>query len=221
MSSIYTSRERLSKIFYKANEDTINRFYDSFVNYHDNFKIETLVYENFFFAEIIAETGYSLKPIRENLNYSVNALKSIFKKYRENPEWAERDGYIKNGNQYIKHANKENIGNIAYAGRIGNGPIASGDGYRFRGGGYFQLTGRDNYSKMASVISDRTDINVSPEDVANKINTIEMSLLTAMAFWYINKCYECNHIDCVTSKINKYTDSYEKRKKIYQKIASI
>jgi len=218
---IHTTKDKLKKIFKKASEEDIDAFYKVFSSKAEAFGVKTEVQENFFLAQIVAETGYDLKPKRENLNYSVSALKSIFKRYRNNPKWAERDGYIKRGREYIQKANKVNIGNIAYANRIGNGDINSGDGYRFRGGGYFQLTGRENYEKMTEVINKVLGKHLTPELLEAEINTIEVSTLTALAFWYTNKCYECDHIDCVTKKINRYTDSYEKRKEIYMWIAGL
>lgn len=81
------------------------------------------------------ETGGRMKPISENLNYSATGLRKTFGKYF-NPQQAKT------------YARKpEQIANRAYANRMGNGPEASGDGWRYRGRGYVQITGQDNYAK--------------------------------------------------------------------------
>lgn len=210
------TRRKIEEIFNDATRERINEFYNTFIQYARDFNINNETQENFFLAQIVAETGYDLVPKRENLNYSCDALKRIFSRYKNNPNWARRDGRC-DGHP----ANQVNIGNIAYADRIGNGGIESGDGYRFRGGGYFQLTGRGNYERNAKVLSEVLGKEITPEEVESEIETVHMALLTAMAFWYDNKCNYCADIDCVTEKINKYTDSYEKRKEIYQWIASL
>ena len=214
--SIYTSKEKLKKIFYSAPEDKINEFYNVLNEYAKDFAITEEVQENFFLAQIVAETGNALDGKRENLNYTPSALRSTFSRYKNNPNWSERDGRTDD-----HKANQINIGNVAYADRLGNGDISSGDGYRFRGGGYFQLTGRINYDRMAEVIQQTIGDAIDAENVESEITTPTMGTLTAMAFWLDNGCYRCYDIDCVTAKINRYTDSYEKRRELYLWIASI
>jgi len=216
MSKIFTSKQKIRKIFKGATEERIDDFYSTFKEFAKRFSITTEVHENYFLAQIVAETGYKLKGKRENLNYSCKSLKKIFKRYKNNPKWARRDGRC-DGHK----ANQMNIGNIAYAGRIGNGKILSGDGYRFRGGGFFQLTGRSNYRRMSKVIQQTIGDAIGSAGLAYSITETRMSTLSALAFWLDNECYECGHIHCVTKKINRYTDSYKKRKKLYQWIATI
>jgi len=213
---IATTEEKLKKIFYDADEKDVEDFYETLNEFARDFHVSNETQENFLLAQIVAETGRDLISKRENLNYSCDALKRTFSRYKNNPNWANRDGRC-NGHP----ANQVNIGNIAYADRIGNGDINSGDGYRFRGGGYFQLTGRSNYRRMADVIQQVTGDAIGPEGLEREITTPRVGLLSALAFWLDNKCYQCGNIDCVTEKINKYTDSYDKRKKIYQEIAAL
>ncbi len=211
-----TTKEKIGKIFYSAPKKRIDIFYETFKEFAEAFGITTEVHENFFFAQIVAETGYRLNGGRENLNYSCAGLRHSFSRYRRNPNWSRRDGRCNN-----HRANRVNIGNVAYANRIGNGDISSGDGYRFRGGGYFQLTGRANYRTMANVIQRTIGDPIGSEGLASEITTTRVGTISALAFWLENQCFECTHIDCVTKKINKYTDSYTKRKRLYQWIASI
>lgn len=81
------------------------------------------------------ETAHTMQPITENLNYSASGLRATFPKYFT-------------AAQAEKYARKpEAIANRAYANRMGNGDEESGDGWRYRGRGFVQITGRDNYRK--------------------------------------------------------------------------
>jgi len=214
--SVTLTREKLGKIFTSASEQALDDFYYEFNKYANDFAITTEVQENFFLAEVKAEVGSDLVSVRENLNYSSSSLRATFSRYKSNPNWSERDG--RNDDH---SADQVMIGNVAYADRIGNGPIDSGDGYFFRGGGYFQLTGRYNYDRMGAVIHQTIGDAVDGTNVASEIETTTMGVLSAMAFWLDNECYSCNDIDCVTTKINKYTDTYDTRKQYYLEIASL
>lgn len=210
------SRKKLEQIFTTATEQALDDFYSFFGSYARDFRIDEEVNENFFLAQVLAEIGTNLGSVRENLNYSCSALQSTFSYYRKNPSEANSDGRCNN------HSAKQvTIGNKAYANRIGNGGINSGDGYMFRGGGYFQLTGRYNYQAIVDGIEKYAEYKMSAEEYAEIITEVGAGLLGAMAFWEINKMYECTHIDCCTKIINRYTDSYAKRKAYYLEIASI
>ena len=93
-------------------------------------------------AHFLAQTSHEsggFRVIEENLNYSAIGLNKIFPKYFVD---AGRDA-----NDY--HRQPEKIANVVYASRMGNGNTASGDGYRYRGRGLIQLTGKSNYSAFA------------------------------------------------------------------------
>lgn len=215
-TKLFTSKEKLKKIFYSASSQALDEFYKTFNEYAYVFDVSTEFAENAFLAQIVAETGNSLISVRENLNYTPSALMSVFSYYKGKQSEAEADG------RYGGHsANQENIGNKAYANRIGNGDIASGDGYKYRGGGFFQLTGRGNYDRMGKVIQMTIGEPIDGSNIVSEIEKPSVGVLTALAFWLDNDCSDCIEIDCVTQKINRYTDSYEKRKETYQWIASI
>lgn len=208
--------DKVSGIFSRARYDLIEDFTDTFNKYSDLFGITKEVHINFFLAQIREEVGPSLESRRENLNYSCNALRRIFSYYRRNPKSSNRDGRC-NGHR----ANQRKIANKVYANRIGNSDYDSGDGYRFRGGGFIQLTGRSNYARMAGILSYLLKMDITAYDVETEISTVTMGLLASMAFWYDKRMWECDHIDEITKRVNRYTDSYDKRKQHYLLAASL
>jgi putative chitinase len=206
--------DKVQGIFNTADQDRIEEFVQVFKQYRKAFGIKTEFQINAFLAEVREEVGSSLTPRRENLNYSCKALKRIFKYYKRHPREAIQDGRC-SGHK----ANQRKIANKVYAGRIGN--YKKGDGYRFRGGGFFQLTGRKNYENIARAISIVLDTDISPYDVETEISTVTMGLLTAMGFYFSRQMYKCKNVDCFTKKINRYTDSYKKRKNYYLKLTNL
>lgn len=120
-----------------------------------------------FFGQCAHESG-NFKVFSENLNYSADGLTKIFKKYF--PTAASTTGYARN---------PEKIANKVYANRMGNGPESSGDGWKFRGRGPIQLTGKDNYSAFAAAIG-RPDILTNPSVVADE-------LAFESALWFFRK----------------------------------
>ena len=106
-----------------------------------------------FLAQIAHESG-EFKFVRENLNYSDSSLLRVFPKYF-------------NTSNVSRYARKpEAIANRVYANRMGNGDEASGDGWRYRGRGYLQLTGKNNYKAFSDFIKE--DCVENPELVAEK-----------------------------------------------------
>ncbi|WP_296071537.1 hypothetical protein [uncultured Agrobacterium sp.] len=111
------------------------------------------------------ETGMSCEPISENLSYSAEGLLRTFPKYFTP---AEASAYARQ---------PQRIANRAYGSRMGNGPEGSGDGWTFRGRGYVQITGRDNYRKFSDLLG--IDLERLPEyalkpDIAAQIAVIGM-----------------------------------------------
>lgn len=105
-----------------------------------------------FLSQCAHESG-NFQFVRENLNYSADSLLKVFPKYFKNKEIAE--GYARK---------PEAIANRIYADRMGNGNEKSGDGYKFRGRGYIQLTGKNNYEAFGKYIGQ--DILGNPDSVA-------------------------------------------------------
>lgn len=133
----------------------------------EKFSINTPLRLAHFLAQCGHESG-GFKLIRENLNYSADGLQKIFHKYFPTLESATA---------YARQPEK--IANKVYANRMGNGDEASGDGYKFAGKGFIQLTGKENYTAFDKTVED--DILANPNLVATKY-----PLLSAGFFWNKN-----------------------------------
>lgn len=119
----------------------------------DTFKINSINRLANFLGQVAHESG-NFKFVTENLNYSAEGLQKIFPKYfsKETAEIAARK--------------PEMIANIVYSNRMGNGDKASGDGWKYRGAGYIQLTGKSNYKAFGDYIG--VDLLKEPGLVATK-----------------------------------------------------
>lgn len=109
-------------------------------------------------AHFLAQCGHEsggFRAVSENLNYSAKGLLGIFRKYFTNVNIAM---------QYERKPEK--IANRVYSSRMGNGNEASGEGWSFRGRGYIQLTGKDNYRAFDATVGE--DILANPDLVATK-----------------------------------------------------
>ena len=160
---------------------------DQIPNIQEKFGINTSLRLAHFLAQAGHESG-GFKITAENLNYSAKGLQGIFKKYFPSESLAL---------DYAKKPQK--IANRVYSGRMGNGNEATGDGYKFRGRGYIQLTGRDNYTAFGKSIG--VDIAENPDLVAS-----QYALASAAWFWQKNKLNELadtGSTDEVVTKITK------------------
>ena len=118
------------------------------------FNINTPLRLAHFLAQCGHESG-NFKAVNENLNYGAKGLRGIFGKYFPTDEKAA-----------LYERKPEKIANLVYASRMGNGPEASGEGYKFRGRGYIQLTGKDNYKAFGQSINE--DVTANPDLVSTK-----------------------------------------------------
>ncbi len=153
----------------------------------DKFQINTPLRLAHFLAQCGHESG-GFRLTQENLNYSAKGLNGIFKKYF--PTEAAAAAYARN---------PQKIANKVYANRMENGSEASGDGYKFRGRGYIQLTGRANYTAFGKAIGE--DIVNNPDIVSGK-----HALLSAAWFWSkngLNKLADGGAGDATVTSITK------------------
>ncbi|UZA27785.1 LysM peptidoglycan-binding domain-containing protein [Moraxella bovis] len=168
-----------------------------------------------FFAHVMQEIGEKFEINGENLNYSWEALyKGDFKAFRGNIELSRRYG---RGGKPGQKANQEAIANIAYANRMGNGSVSSGDGWRYRGGGIIQVTGKDKYQKINDTIKKFLP-NFNKIITPDNINNIEEGTIASMAYWVVfgvrDVAQKGNSIDIfhkTVDIVNKNTSSREKR----------
>ncbi len=130
----------------------------------EKFAINTPLRLAHFLAQCGHESG-GFKFKSENLNYSAEILRKVFPKYF--PDIVAAKKYERK---------PEAIASRVYGGRMGNGPEATKEGFKFKGRGYIQLTGKDNYSAFDKAVED--DILANPDLVATKY-----PLLSAAWFW--------------------------------------
>jgi putative chitinase len=146
------------------------------------FGIDTTIKLCHFLAQCHHESG-GFKLTQENLNYGAKGLRGTFAKYFPTDELAA---------QYQRQPEK--IANKVYGGRMGNGAEASGDGWKYHGRGFIQLTGKDNYKAFDSFVDE--DVLAHPDLVATKY-----PLLSAAWFFSKNCLKRCtsNDVASITS----------------------
>lgn len=130
------------------------------------FSVNTPLRLSHFLAQCGHESG-GFKLTQENLNYSAKGLMGIFKKYFPTEAIA---------NAYARQPQK--IANKVYASRMGNGAEASGEGFKFRGRGYIQLTGKQNYTAFDASV---------PESIVDNPDLVATKYPLASAAWFWSK----------------------------------
>ena len=159
-------------------------------------------------AHFLAQCGHEsggFKATQENLNYGSKGLLSIFKKYFKT---------IAQATAYERKPEK--IANLVYANRMGNGSEASGEGWKFRGRGYIQLTGKENYKAFDATVPE--DITANPDLVATKY-----ALASAAFFFKKNNLWSiCDKgsspevVTLVTKRVNGGTIGLADRQKHFK-----
>lgn len=159
----------------------------------------------------LAQCGHEsqeFNTMRENFNYSADGLLKIFKKYFT-PD------------QAAVYARKpEKIANRVYANRMGNGNEASGEGFKYRGIGLIQVTGKENITNCSKAIFGDLRAVDTPEVLLDKENAIK----SACWFWNkngLNKFADQLDMNTLTKRINGGTIGIEERKKLLAKIQTI
>ena len=158
-----------------------------------------------FFAQIEHESN--LKPIEENLNYSASALKRVFKKYFPNDTMA---------NFYARKPEK--IANRVYADRMLNGPESSGDGWRYRGRGFIQITGKHNYTELSK------DTGIDYVNSPDLLLSESDSMVSALWFWNrakLNRYADNDDVLTITKRINGGTNGLNHRTQLVEKYKKI
>jgi putative chitinase len=159
-------------------------------------------------AHFLAQCGHEsggFKAVQENLNYGAKGLLSIFKKYFKT---------IAQATAYERKPEK--IANLVYANRMGNGSEGSGEGWKYRGRGYIQLTGKENYKAFDATVPE--DITANPDLVATKY-----ALASAAFFFKKNNLWAiCDKgsspevVTLVTKRVNGGTIGLADRQKHFK-----
>ena len=204
MEFIMLTKELLAKAMASVPQKNIDLYGDAIIAACQEFNIDTPLRQAAFLAQINHESGH-LNFVKENLNYKAESLRKVFPKYFPTDEIA---------NQYASMPNKqEAIANKVYANRMGNGDEASGDGFRYKGRGLIQLTGKDNYTFFAG------SLGISVEEAAEYMHTFEGAAQSACWFWEnnnLNQWADKGDILTLTKRINGGTIGLEDRIKHYE-----
>lgn len=160
------------------------------------FNIDTPQRQSMFLAQIAHESS-GFERLEESMNYGPGRLLAVFPRYFTAEEAVEfaHDG--------------PRIAERVYGGRLGNGPEGAGDGWRYRGRGFIQLTGRGNYRKAGRALvlplEDDPDLAANPREAA----------MIAGWYWEENGCNalaDAGNFEGVTRRINGGLNGYDSRK---------
>lgn len=160
-------------------------------------------------AAFLAQCGHESEgftAVKENLNYSAQALTATWPK-RFPPEVAK---------SYARQC--DHIANRAYADRLGNGPESSGDGWKYRGRGVIQITGKDNYRAFAKCVGK------SLEDVTGYLETKQGAVESACWYWstrVLSPLADKEDMDRITRVINGGTNGMADRMARYEHIKEV
>ena len=199
MSNFILSREQLAQLL--PGNPYLDHWYHALEQALPDNDINTPPRVAAFIAQCAHESG-GFRALKENLNYRAVTLRKVFPKYF--PDDATANAYAQK---------PEMIANRVYGGRMGNGPEASGDGFRYCGRGLIQLTGKNNYQNFAD------SIETPVEDIPEFLATFEGAVQSACWFWEannLNQWADAGDILTLTKRINGGTIGLEDRKKHYE-----
>lgn len=174
------------------------KLYQKYKSMLEKYNVKTPLRLAHFMAQIDHESG--LKPVEENLNYSAKRLLEVFTKYFISKEDAER------------YANKPlKIASRVYANRMGNGAEITQEGYKYRGRGFIQLTGKDNYKSISK------DTGIDYLSFPDKLLNEADAMISALWFWNkkgLNKLADKDDILGITKAINGGLNGISHRKEL-------
>ena len=197
---------QMQQIFPQADESDLGEICEGLNAAMAEFGIDSPQRQAMFLAQAGHESG-NFSTVEENLNYKAAGLMSIFHKYFPDEDTA---------NAYAKQPEK--IANRVYANRMGNGDESSGEGYKYRGRGLIQLTGKDNYDACARALN--VDLHSQPD----YLETAEGACRSAAWFWAhnnLNKYADADDIVGCTKRVNGGTIGLEERQHHYESAKSI
>lgn len=196
------TKDKIQKILQIPNSD---EWFFLFEKYFNEYEINSVERMAEFLAQTCHESG-NYKFLKENLNYSSSRLSAVFPKY------------FKDVDVHLYHRKPEKIANRVYANRMGNGNEDSGDGWRYRGRGVIQITGKNNYTSLAKYL----DKPIS--HVVKYLETKEGALVSALWFWkehQLNILADIENHQLVCKRINGGLNGIQDRINKYNKFKTI
>lgn len=174
-------------------------------------------------AGFLAQTAHEsagFTALTENLNYSAETMAVVWpnrfaEKGSDGKPIKENGKNKPNKFALALHRKPELIANVVYSGRMGNGPVESGEGWKYRGRGLKQLTGKDNYTRCGNALN--TDLVGSPDLLLEP----QYAALSAGWFWTANKCSDfadTGDIEGMTKRINGGLIGLPDRKSRYERV---
>lgn len=193
--------EQIKKLTGILDDNTLLKITNGLNDTMKKYEINTTLRICHFLSQILHESG-KFRAVKENLNYSADGLNKVFKKYFPTLESAT---------PYAR--NQEKIANKVYGSRMGNGDEKSGDGFRYKGRGFLQLTGKENYTLLSKDTG--VDFIKKPE----LLETYEYASLSAGWFWNKNKLNliaDKDDVLTLTKRINGGTNGLQDRKSLLE-----
>ncbi len=223
---------QLQEILPGATTENINKYASLLNQFMRKFNINTPLRQSAFLAQIAVESKL-LKATEEDLVYKSgnvpNILAGLFGVFEKSAENAKEFLHSIGNKDEIVTTRKEEeaLANKVYGGRNGNGSEASGDGWKFRGRGLIQVTGRGNYVQVQKRLNAKGINNNLVQDIdkSNPNNlTPELDVAVSTAFWDINNLNllaDQGKFRELTQKVNKKLEAYEKRLNYYNKAKKV
>jgi len=195
---------------------TAQKWVDAVAAACQEFNIDTPQRIAGFLSQCAHESG-GFERLQENLNYSADGMAGIWPKrfavLGPDGKPVKKDGKNQpNKFALALHRKPEMIANVVYSGRMGNGPTESGEGWKYRGRGLKQLTGKTNHSNCSKGLG--VDLVDNPDLLLEPIYAAR----SAAWFWSTNKCNvfaDAEDIEGLTRRINGGLIGLEDRKKRY------
>jgi putative chitinase len=203
LSVITIDEKQVQEILPHAKKKNIKKYAQALAQGLESVEINRPLRLAHFFAQIAIESS-SLNATEESLMYSAERLEKVFRKHFPTLQIAK---------EYAGSPQK--IANLIYANRLGNGDEKSGDGWRYRGRGLIQLTGKENYKVCGEAINQPL---LSDPDIVSK--DPHVSVMVCCWFWKLknlNKYADRDDIKKITKKINGgYNEIKQREQALYQ-----